>query len=85
MGRGRKPKWESEEERLQAIKDSKMKYYKKNRVEILEKRKESNPLPAGQTTKPNITVYGSASDEIEEDVTFEAFDDESTSHYQSKF
>ena len=82
MGRGRKPKWESEEERLQAIKDSKMKYYKKNRVEILEKRKESKKdVP---TNKPKPTVYGGPTEEIEEEVTFTPIEDESTGHYQSE-
>ena len=72
MGRGRKPKWETEEERLNAIKESKMKYYKKNRMEILQKQKD----------KYNNTesVTPPAEEEVEE-VRFEAFEDDSASHY----
>lgn len=81
MGRGRKPKWESEEERLQSIRDSKMKYYKKNRVEILEKRKESTQPPASQTNKPNVTVYGNTPEEVEDEITFEAYDDNVSGDY----
>ena len=40
MGRGRKPKYQTEKEREDAIKESKMKYYKKNRADILKKSKE---------------------------------------------
>ena len=73
MGRGRKPKWETEEERLNAIKESKMKYYKKNRVEILQKQKD----------KYNNTesVTPPAEEEVEE-VYFEPFEDDSAGNYE---
>ena len=82
MGRGRKPKWETEEERLNAIKESKMKYYKKNRVEILQKQKDkyNNTESVSATVPPKkVTVYGNPSDV--EDVRFDPIEDESASHY----
>ena len=82
MGRGRKPKWETEEERLNAIKESKMKYYKKNRVEILQKQKDKyNNIESVSVTVPpkKVTVYGNPSDV--EDVRFDPIEDESASHY----
>ena len=74
MGRGRKPKWETEEERLNAIKESKMKYYKKNRVEILQKQKD----------KYNNTesVTPPAEEEVEEEIYFEPFEDDSAGNYE---
>jgi len=82
MGRGRKPKWETEEERLNAIKESKMKYYKKNRVEILQKQKDkyNNTESVSETVPPKkVTVYGNPSDV--EEVRFDPIEDDSASHY----
>ena len=83
MGRGRKPKWETEEERLNAIKESKMKYYKKNRVEILQKQKDkyNNTESVSATVPPKkVTVYGNPPEELEE-VWVEPIEDDSASHY----
>ena len=76
MGRGRKPKWETEEERLNAIKESKMKYYKKNRMDILQKQKDKY----NNTESVTPTVTPPTEEEVEE-VRFEAFEDDSASHY----
>ena len=83
MGRGRKPKWETEEEREEAIKESKMKYYKKNRVEILQKQKDkyNNTESVSATVPPKkVTVYGNPPEELEE-VWVEPIEDDSASHY----
>ena len=83
MGRGRKPKWETEEERKEAIKESKMKYYKKNRVEILQKQKDKyNNTESVSVTVPTkkVTVYGNPPEEVEE-VWVEPIEDDSASHY----
>ena len=86
MGRGRKPKWETEEERKEAIKESKMKYYKKNRVEILQKQKDkyNNTESVSVTVPPKKTpVYNPpAEEEVEEEIYFEPFEDDSVGNYE---
>jgi len=86
MGRGRKPKWETEEEREEAIKESKMKYYKKNRVEILQKQKDkyNNTESVSVTVPPKKTpVYNPpAVEEVEEEIYFEPFEDDSAGNYE---
>ena len=77
MGRGRKPKWETEEEREEAIKESKMKYYKKNRVEILQKQKDKY----NNTESVTPTVTPPAEEEVEE-IYFEPFEDDSAGNYE---
>jgi len=85
MGRGRKPKWETEEERLNAIKESKMKYYKKNRVEILQKQKDkyNNTESVSATVPPKKTpVYNPPAEEEVEEIYFEPFEDDSAGNYE---
>ena len=81
MGRGRKPKWETEEERKEAIKESKMKYYKKNRVEILQKQKDKyNNTESVTPIVPKKTTVYNPPEEVEE-VWVEPIEDDSASHY----
>ena len=85
MGRGRKPKWETEEEREEAIKESKMKYYKKNRVEILQKQKDkyNNTESVSATVPPKKTpVYNPPAEEEVEEIYFEPFEDDSAGNYE---
>ena len=85
MGRGRKPKWETEEERKEAIKESKMKYYKKNRVEILQKQKDkyNNTESVSVTVPPKKTpVYNPPAEEEVEEIYFEPFEDDSAGNYE---
>jgi len=85
MGRGRKPKWETEEERKEAIKESKMKYYKKNRVEILQKQKDkyNNTESVSVTVPPKKTaVYNPPAVEEVEEIYFEPFEDDSAGNYE---
>jgi hypothetical protein len=81
MGRGRKPKWETEEERKEAIKESKMKYYKKNRVEILQKQKDKYNNTESVSVTPIVpkktTVYNPPAEEEVEEIYFEPFEDDS--------
>ena len=85
MGRGRKPKWETEEEREEAIKESKMKYYKKNRVEILQKQKDkyNNTESVTPIVPKKTPVYNPpAVEEVEDEVYFEPFEDDSAGNYE---
>ena len=85
MGRGRKPKWETEEERKEAMKESKMKYYKKNRVEILQKQKDkyNNTESVSVTVPPKKTpVYNPPAEEEVEEIYFEPFEDDSAGNYE---
>jgi hypothetical protein len=88
MGRGRNPKWETEEERKEAIKESKMKYYKKNRVEILQKQKDKYNNTESVSVTPIVpkktTVYNPPAEEEITDVWVEPIEDESASHYTTK-
>ena len=88
MGRGRNPKWETEEERKEAIKESKMKYYKKNRVEILQKQKDKYNNTESVSVTPIVpkktTVYNPPAEEEITDVWVEPIEDESASHYNTK-
>ena len=86
MARGRKAIHQTDEERNNAINESKMKYYKKNRVELLKKQSEkyhSNKATdeVVQPTQPikKVTVWGNH--DIEE-ITYEAFDDDSSGDYE---
>jgi hypothetical protein len=69
MGRGRKPIHQTDEDRERAIKESKMKYYKKNKADILKKNKDRY--------HKNKVV-----DDMVDDVTFEAFDDDTSGDYE---
>ena len=88
MGRGRKPKWETEEERKEAIKESKMKYYKKNKVEILQKLKDEYNNTESVSVTPIVPkktpVYNPPAEEEITDVWVEPIEDESASHYTTK-
>ena len=86
MGRGRNPKWETEEERKEAIKESKMKYYKKNRVEILQKQKDKYNNTESVSVTPIVpkktTVYNPPAEEEVEEIYLEPFEDDSAGNYE---
>ena len=63
MARGRKAIHQTDEERNNAIKESKMKYYKKNRVELLKKQSDR--------------YHNNKSADDVDGITYEAFDDAS--------
>ena len=61
MGRGRKPIHQTDEDRERAIRESKMKYYKKNKADILKKNKDRYH---------KNKVVDDMVDDISEDVTY---------------
>lgn len=85
---GRMKKYQTEEERIEAKKKREKEYYEKNKLkrsqyykDRYKQMKESNSLPTSQTTKPNVTVYNTPTEEIEEEVWIEPIEDDSASHY----
>ena len=95
MGRGRKPIHQTVEDRERAIKESKMKYYKKNKAEILKKNKERYHKNKGwdedhaldmvmndMVSDWDVTLNDGLNDLDDGGVTFEAFDDDTSSDYE---
>ena len=86
MARGRKAIHQTDEERNNAIKESKMKYYKKNRVEILQKQKDKYNNTESVSVTPIVpkktTVYNPPAEEEVEEIYFEPFEDDSAGNYE---
>jgi len=84
MGRGRKPIHQTDEDRERAIKESKMKYYKKNKADILKKNKERYHKNKGwdEDHALDMVMNDMVSDLDTDDITFEAFDDDTSSDYE---
>jgi len=84
MGRGRKPIHQTDEDRERAIKESKMKYYKKNKADILKKNKERYHKNKGwdEDHTLDMVMNDMVSDLDTDDITFEAFDDDTSSDYE---
>ena len=84
MGRGRKPIHQTDEDRERAIKESKMKYYKKNKADILKKNKERYHKNKGwdEDHALDMVMNDMVSDLDTDDITFEAFDDDASGDYE---
>ena len=84
MGRGRKPIHQTDEDRERAIKESKMKYYKKNKADILKKNKERYHKTKGwdEDHALDMVMNDMVSDLDTDDITFEAFDDDTSGDYE---
>ena len=84
MGRGRKPIHQTDEDRERAIKESKMKYYKKNKADILKKNKERYHKTKGWDDDHalDMVMNDMVSDLDTDDITFEAFDDDASGDYE---
>ena len=86
MARGRKAIHQTDEERNNAIKESKMKYYKKNRVELLKKQKDKYNNTESVSVTPIVpkktTVYNPPAEEEVEEIYFEPFEDDSAGNYE---
>jgi len=84
MGRGRKPIHQTDEDRERAIKESKMKYYKKNKADILKKNKERYHKNKGwdEDHALDMVMNDMVSDLDTDDISFEAFDDDTSGDYE---
>lgn len=90
MGRGRKPIHQTDEDRERAIRESKMKYYKKNKADILKKSKDRYHKNKVVDTNDGLGkeewdedhALDQVMNDMVDDVTFEPFDDDTSGDYE---